>query len=114
MSSHVDLALLLLNVSIVALIGVLAYFGKGKLEEINRNTRFRREVAGDQMYSGEGRLDDFDTLTKQLKKDHDEVRVRLKAIAQVVESIRVALNNHDDLDVDVDKPDNDYEITDDD
>jgi hypothetical protein len=105
----VELLLLVLQTLIALLLAIGGYFGRRLYRQVDRNTRFRRHAVGDNEFDAEGRLDDFETLHRQLRKDHQEVSRRLEDVRQTLGDVIRELNESGSFDVDVgaERPDDD-------
>jgi hypothetical protein len=103
----VEALLLVVQLLTLLLVGVLGYFARDIVEQVRRNTRFRRVVAGDQDYERDtGRLGEFEELHDQLHAEHQEVRRHLVELHSAVVDLSEAIEaSH--LEVDIDVPNDD-------
>ena len=90
-----------------AILSVAVWKGKGTLEEINKNTKFRRLMVGDEEFErDEGELEQiearFDQMRAERQQQHAETRQKLEEIDEgmgyltaFVQNIASAFNRSD-------------------
>lgn len=99
-----------------AILSLIAWKGKGTLGEINKNTKFRRLMVGDEEFErDEGELEQieaqFDRMRAERQQEHAETREKLEEIeegmgylTQFVRNIASAFNRSE-LDDTISEPD---------
>jgi len=110
--SALQFALLAIQALTAVVIAIIGYYARRYVRRIDRNTRFRRWVAGDEFFDDEGRLDELTAMHDQFDEDLEEVKESIEHVKEKVDAIADALEQN--ADVDIDDPDADFRVTDDD
>lgn len=110
--SALQLALLAIQALTALVIAIIGYYARRYVRRIDRNTRFRRWIAGDEFLDDDGRLDEITSMHDQFDDDLDQMQESLEHVKQKVDAIADALEQN--ADVDIDDPDANFTVTDDD
>lgn len=106
MAGAVQVLSIALSVVSTALLGVLTYYAKGRVEEIDKNTALRQYLVGaESIDADDGAITDLEDVHEEMQQEHREVRSRLQELSGQVGQLREAINEADAIDAQVEGPD---------
>lgn len=109
MSQALTLAILGIQVLTGVVIAIIGYYSQKYIKRIDRNTRFRRWIAGDNEFADVGEIDRLQSSHEEFRDDLDAVKSSLRHVNEKLDAIIDEL----DIEQDIDDPDSDFRITDD-
>jgi len=109
MTQTLTLAILAIQVLTGILVGVVGWYARKSIRRIDRNTRFRRWIAGDNEFADTGEIERMQASHDEFQDDLDAVKSSLVHVNQKLDAIVEEM----DIEQAIDDPDAEFKITDD-
>lgn len=109
MTQTLTLAILAIQVLMTLIIGIIGFYARKYISRIDRNTRFRRWIAGDNAFADVGEIDRLQESHQEFRGDLNDVKSSLRHVNEKLDAIIEEM----DIEQDIDDPNAEFRITDD-